>query len=244
MISKYLLFLLLFPLSVNVCFSSEESDKSTLNNKQTEEQKTIVSVNDPKEMASLNSSFERYKKASIDKDGETLATLITQESTEYYKLQQDRALHLEFDALNELSVIDLMHVLVFRLASTPEELKKMPIEDLLAIAIHQRLIGGEVDKRSVMGEIEIKNDYAVTKQMKGSYVVNDIGWKKIDNTWHIDSLHFVKMMESDMMDLHALQDKEAAKGKTIPTMLETAYAIVEVATGIKIEPKHLKPLIN
>ena len=114
-----LYFIFISLISFSIC--AEEGTKTVKNSesgnvstkKETEINKKDKKPVESAEVRAIRRLFEVYKQAIINKDGEEIASLLSQESVEYYEKQRESALYIDKDSFFELSAVDQMHVLSF-----------------------------------------------------------------------------------------------------------------------------------
>ena len=199
---------------------------------------------EPPEMAELRQAFDHYKKAVIDRNGKNIALMLTDESIAYYEKQREHALYSDLDALFDLPPVDQMHVLVFRLTQSAEELKKMQVDELIAMATSQKLISAEINDRSDSGKLTISKDAAVLQQTQGSFEVNKLHWKRVNGKWRLDGMQLLEKMDKDLENLMDNQRANLEKNATLTTKIEIVHLLVELSTGEKLQKNHFEPLVK
>lgn len=152
----------------------------------------------------VRKSFENYKSAILNDQGESAVTCVDSRTIKYYNDISELVKTADSTKIETLSILDKLMVLMIRLKATKEEMLNFDGKSLLMYAIKGGMVGknGVMDKE--IGDVEIETNFA-----KGQLISNGkktpiyFHFYKENEQWRIDltsifpmtSVGFKKLVE-------------------------------------------------
>ena len=140
--------------------------------------------------AEVEASFEAYKRALIEGDGEAASRLTASDTHAFLDETLDRALTMEEPELRALPLLDQISVLMLRHNMKPEQLRQMKDGDPVASAVSQRAFDpSEVQKLEIADfTVTGRQAQAPLSNLKGSPIPVNVHFKEEQGTWRFDLL--------------------------------------------------------
>jgi hypothetical protein len=167
--------------------------------------------------------YDRYREALMDRDGQQVAGIVTEESVRQFERLRDHALYLDADSVRLLPITEALVVLLVRLRYTAEELEALDGRDFLAEAVGQGWIGREGTQRLEIGAIHIAGDEATADVIHdGHQTAMRMRFVRQDGAWKMRFDHTLSMGDNSLIalgtkhGLSAVQTVEAVLSQQAP----------------------------
>ncbi|MEQ8353706.1 MAG: hypothetical protein RH862_19675 [Leptospiraceae bacterium] len=147
-------------------------------------------------------TFQTYKSAILDKNGELAYEQVDANTRKRYARTLDHALNLSAVKTRELPIVDMMEVLMARHMIEPETLQAMDGKGFFVHAVNE----GWIDEQGVRGlEIEIQSveGTKATTHVKKGEITAPIGFEfnLEDEKWKIDLTSILGMAEKQFQGI-------------------------------------------
>jgi len=159
------------------------------------------------EAEAVRETFERYRRALVEEDGEAAAGLVSSNTIEAYQGFRDLALTGSADAVKELSMVDRMQVLLLRHRIEPDALETMNGRGAFAHAVNQAWVGSGGIQRLQIHRVAVRGDEATANVGMGPAPSPELfRFAKEEGQWRFDLMPSLSSAEG------ALQQMAAARG--------------------------------
>ena len=155
----------------------------------------------------VRETFERYRRALVEEDGDAAAGLVSTNTLEAYQRFRDLALTGSAAAVNEVSMVERMQVLLLRHRIEADALESMSGRDAFTHAVDQAWVGsGGIDRLQVH-RVSVRGDQATANVGMGRAPSPDLfHFRKEDGAWRFDLMPSLSSAEG------ALEQMAAARG--------------------------------
>lgn len=177
------------------------------------------------ETALVKASFDNYKKAILNEDGEEAIKYLDTRTTRYYADMLEKAKTADSATVDKLELLDKMMVFSLRHRTSKEDLLSFDEKSLLRYAIKQGMIGKSSVVNTTIGDINISDNSA-----KGEFVINDqktpffFHFYKEENVWKIDLTSILTIARLPLQKV--LEESGESENEFI-------FTILEMSTGNK-----------
>ena len=183
----------------------------------------------------IEKSFNAYKSALSQGDGEEASKYVTKSTIDYYEGVKSDALRMKKDELKKLSVFDKIIILRIRHEIDKDTLAKWSGKDLFVAGVDRGWIDKNSMKEFSLGEYKVEKNKASVSILKGKILVPyKINFAK-EGHWRID-------LNSILAGIAPFMD-QVIKG----TGLTEDQFVVETLNSIsktKLDDKVWEPLVN
>lgn len=114
----------------------------------------------------IKNAMARWIAAVTGKTSADLVNLVDFDSALYYLRLRDLALTANADELSQLSEVDQLQVMFFRLMVDGQQLRIMSAQQLLAFAVEKGFIGMELRRGDLLDDIRFSDDTATGRLLK------------------------------------------------------------------------------
>jgi type II secretory pathway component PulC len=114
----------------------------------------------------VRAAMQHWIAAVVDKQARNHGKLVDSNSEAYYLRLRDLALTAGAEDLSQLSEVDQLQIMFFRLMVDAEQLSAMSAQQLLAFAVEKGFIGMELRLADQLSEIQISGDTATGRLLK------------------------------------------------------------------------------
>jgi len=136
----------------------------------------------------IQETFGYYRQAIADQDSSEVATMVTQETVDYFKELQELALYATPDELEKKGLTDRMQVVVLRHRVPMSTLQKKDHVELLKFCVETGLLGKSIAAVEI-GEIRLKENEAEAQTvLNGQPLPVVLRFAKEGETWKVDML--------------------------------------------------------
>lgn len=182
----------------------------------------------------VKAAFHDYKEAILNDNGEKAFSLVDNRTRKYYSDILQQSIILDSLAVNELSILDKMMVLIIRSKVPKEKLLKMDGKALFIYAVENGMVGKESVANNDIGKVMIHGNFA-------SGVLLVMGNKTAL------SFEFYKEKDQWQIDLTALFEYSAAAFRSIiedsgKTENEYLSELISSIAGKKVTGETWKPI--
>jgi hypothetical protein len=136
----------------------------------------------------VKQSFQTYKTAIIDADGEAAAEVVTEASHDYFRKLADQALTLDWAGLHAIHLGDRVYSMLLRHTLERSQLESMSGEELVSYAVDEGWIGRENATQLQLGNYEVEGETASGTIMRpdGGATSFKMQFVKEDGRWLLD----------------------------------------------------------
>jgi len=176
-----------------------------------------------------------YKDSILDRDGITAITCVSSSTLDYYGEMKDIALTGDESEVKNLSIANMLMVLMLRHLVDPDELATMTSEDLIIYAIDRGWIGEDSVVNSEIGKITISNNRAFAVYLMGGEETSLRYEFVLENDqWKFDLASLIPITNT------ALRETLEANGINEH---EFIFLTLESISGIKVSDDIWQPLV-
>ena len=142
---------------------------------------------EPAEEAVLR-TFEDYRNALQDRQGDIAGFLVTAETLAFYDSGAKAALSAGPDALAEMPLVQQLLALRLRQAVPADRLKTMSAEEVIGLSVDQGLVNSQGLRGLRLGEVQIQGDVALAPQIDPWGRDIGVTWRfrKTQGNWRVD----------------------------------------------------------
>jgi hypothetical protein len=182
--------------------------------------------------ADVRATFERYKKAVLQRDGQKAVAEIDDRTLDYYARMRTAA--LSAPDIHNLSLLDKLMIVRLRHELSPDQLSAMDGRSLLAYAIGKGWVGDASVQRGGIGEVKVSGQTAVgAMTLGGKPTPAKLAFRRGKRGWLIDLLPLLGGAEP------ALQQLRQKSGLSED---ELVLKMIEEATGRPVPAAVWRPL--
>ena len=140
------------------------------------------------EEQAIRQAFEEYKQSILDQDGERAASLVTQNTLDYYDEMRDLAVEAGPEQILDRRLTDRLAVATYRLTLDLESLRQMTPRALFAFAVDEGLIGSRSDVAGLeLGTITLSGDTATANAVSdGQEAPLEWEFRREGDQWRLD----------------------------------------------------------
>lgn len=162
------------------------------------------------EAQAVRDAFEGYRRALIEEDGEAAAARVSAGTLEAYQRFRDLALTGDRDALEELSMVHRMQVLLFRHRIDADALEAMDGRAAFAHAVDQAWVGAGGIERLEVHHVSVRGDQATANVGVGPAPSPDLfRFRREDGDWRFDLMPTLGAAEGALRQMAAARGVEA-----------------------------------
>ena len=192
------------------------------------------SVASPADDAAVRGTFEAYRRAVLEADGEAALAAIDRNTIEYYGRMLDLARRGDEPTVRGLSLIDKILVLSLRHRLPREVVLAATPESIFIRAVEEGWIGKEGVVRTELGTIRVRDATATAAVLsRGKETPLSFAFHKEAGAWKLDLTSVMSMVEAPL--------KRMLEG-IAPTEDEAVVILLESASGTKVTEQVWKPL--
>lgn len=197
---------------------------------------TNASIAQTKEQDLVRKTFENYKSAILNDQGDSALLVIDSKTLKYYAEILELVRKADSNKIESLPTTDKFTVLMIRHRAAKTEIAGMNGEGLFIYAINKGMVGKNSVVNNEVGEVTIDKNFA-----KGQLLVNKktaplyFHFYKENSAWKLNLLSL--MPASNVVFKNMIKDS----GKTENEFL---FEIFEILTGRKISPDIWRPLVD
>ena len=114
----------------------------------------------------ISAAMQQWITAVAEKQAVSFSNLVDSSSERYYLRLRDHAISTDAEDLLQLSEVDQLQVMFFRLMVDAQQLRDMNAQQLIAFAVEKGFIGMELRHADRLGEIRISGDTATGRLFK------------------------------------------------------------------------------
>lgn len=175
----------------------------------------------------VSTCFLSYRSAILDQNGEKAVKLLSQATIDEYQSYVDLALAAERQALEELSFINRMQVLILRHRIPVEVLRTLDGRSAIVHAVDRDWIGKDGVIRTELGKISIASRRATAEvEIGGRKVPSRFQFRQEDGAWKFDLVSLLRDTNLAM--------KQAARQAGMEED-EFLFTILESVSGKKVD---------
>lgn len=182
----------------------------------------------------VKESFQTYRSAIIEADGEAAAEVVTQSSRDYFRSLADQALTLDRAGLHELHLTDRLYALLLRHDLDRQTLQSMTGGEVVSYAVDEGWIGRSGASQLRLGHYEIDGDRAsgVILQPDGMQSTFKMEFVKEGGRWLLDLVALMNLTRTAFE--YAVRQSGISEDEFVLLMLEQG-------TGRKAGPEIWSP---
>ncbi len=195
----------------------------------------LVSCGYESDTGSIESVFQSYRSALLERDGETAYRLVSKETRDYYSLSANRAQKLSSKETKKLQILDQITVLLARHSIAKIDLKKMDGRAFFIHAINKGWISEESVSKAGIQVAEIDNNFAKTHLVvEGTEYPLGFSFRKENGEWKIDITSIFNVSRASFSE----KIKEMSMSQE-----EFLFLVLESNNGVKPEDSVWEPIM-
>lgn len=184
---------------------------------------------------SIKDTFEAYKTAILNDDGQAAYGLVDARTREWYRLTLERALKWDRNQIMKLGVIDKIQVILIRHRIPKESLLKMTPGTLFQYAVDQGWVGKDSVSNLSIGQVDATADFAsAVARSKGRDTPMRLHFYKENGGWRIDLTQLTKWGEPAF----ASRIEQSGLSET-----EFIFRVVSAVSGKPVQDDIWNPLV-
>jgi hypothetical protein len=183
----------------------------------------------------VRATFDGYRQALLDGDGERAAGLVTAGTVEYFEETRRLALEAPEAELRDRSLVDQLQVLTMRQQVPARVLRSTDGQELFAYSVQEGLVATEELRDLGIGEVTVDGDRATAEALSGGEKVALLRWQfaREDGRWKIDVTSLFSFVKT------ALERSAEDAGMSTEELILRS---LEIASGKPVPPDIWEPL--
>lgn len=171
-------------------------------------------------------SFQDYKSAILNQNGEAAVALVTKRTVEEYQRYVEWALTADRKTLQSLAFINRFQVLLLRHRIPADSLRQLDGRSVFVYAVDRDWIGKNGVIRTTLGKVDVANTRATAEVLIGGQSApNRFQFSKENGTWKFDLIQVIR---------DADQALKAAARQNGMTEDEFMFSLIETVSGRKV----------
>lgn len=178
----------------------------------------------------VQTAFGAYKAAILEDNGEAAASLVTENTIEYFESTKELALYGTPEELQERSLTDRMQIVFFRHRIPLEKLQELSGREIFIYAVDRGWVGKNSVSPISLGELTLDGERAeAPAQVNGQPVPFDLHFAKEGDAWKLDLVPLLAVGDSAF---HQVAEQRGLTGDELILQLLTSVSGEEVTDGI------------
>jgi len=112
------------------------------------------------EKEEIRSTFEKYNEALLQDQGEEAVKYVDSRTLKYYSTALVKVIHADADAIESMSILDKLMVLIIRHRASREEILSFDGRSLFIYAVDKGMAGKNSIPNNSLGRIKVVGDFA------------------------------------------------------------------------------------
>ncbi|MBK8491067.1 MAG: hypothetical protein IPL49_09290 [Saprospirales bacterium] len=164
------------------------------------------------EKEKISALFEKYNEALLQDNGEEAVNYVDSRTLKYYSEALEKVIHADRAAIEAMSFLDKLMVLIIRHKATREEILSFTGRSLFVYAVDEGMAGKNSIPNNSLGRIKVVGDFANARALsRGRRTPVHYHFYKEDGEWKIDltsvfpvsGLAFKKLVEKSGQEENA-----------------------------------------
>jgi len=182
----------------------------------------------------VKQTFERYKSAILNNDGDAAYELVDKNTRDWYSITLDRVLTLDRDQIMKLGTLDKMQVIFLRHLISKDKLLQMTPEAMFKYAVDHGWVGKNSVSGIQVGKVDIQGKFATgVVRSNGQNSPLRFHFYKERGTWRIDLTELKKWSEAAF----ASQIEQSGE-----TEMDYIFKLAQIVSGKPVQDSIWSPL--
>jgi hypothetical protein len=183
---------------------------------------SAVAPNPAKDELAVRQSFDRYRTAALEKDGEAALAEIASTVYPFYDQARGDALTASDDQVRGLTVAEQLTIYVLRGSIEPEVLRTATPPELVVAAVEAGLVGEQGVQNTDLGEVEVLGNTASGQVLSNGQPSRlRFSFVREDGRWKLDLLPVLQLANGAFAGL--AKEQGTTVNELIDQLLQSLY---------------------